>query len=195
MYSTQFVQQLKTIGNRFGSWRFQKGKVSHIAQVQRHHAQNDPGQRAAQYFRLGETWPAVEIFFVIKSNTNTVSDTAAATGALISCRLADRLNQQLLDLAAKAVTLDACQSGINHKTNTRHGQRCFGDVGGQHNTRCATGLEHALLLGLREAREQRQHIHVARIHVVRQMAAQVFGGFAYLTLARQKHQYIAARGT
>ena len=82
-HSAQLIQQLKTIGDGFGARRFQKRKVGDVAQVQRHHAQYHPGQRAAQYFRLGETRSAVEIFFVVQAYANTVGDTATATGALV----------------------------------------------------------------------------------------------------------------
>jgi hypothetical protein len=45
----------------------------------------------------------------------------------------------------------------------------------------------------RQAREQRQHLGVARHGLVRQVLAQMVGGLADFALAGQKHQDVAAR--
>ena len=192
-HSAEFIQQLKTVRNGFGPWRFQKRKVGHIAQTQSHHAQNHAGQGAAQNLGLGETRATIEIFLVVEANANAIGHTATAAGALVGSGLADGFHQQLLDLASEAVALHARQSGVNHIANTGHGERGFSHVGGQHDARCATGFKHLLLLSLRQSRKQRQHLHMAGVGVVRQVAAQVLGGIANLAFARQKHQDVAAR--
>ena len=61
-------------------------------------------------------------------------------------RLADRLDRQLLDLAAKAVALDARRAGVDHVADARHRQRGLGDVGGEHDAARAVRREHLVLL-------------------------------------------------
>ncbi|MPM26547.1 hypothetical protein SDC9_73051 [bioreactor metagenome] len=53
-------------------------------------------------------------------------------------------------------------------------------------------VKNALLLGLRQAREQRQHLGAAQHGRVLQVLAQMVGGLADFALARQKHQNVAA---
>ena len=192
-HRAQLVEQLKTIRYRFGPRRFQKRKVGHIAQAQRHHPQNHARQRAAQNFGFGEARSAVEIFLVIQANANAIGHAAAAASALVGGGLADRLHQQLLHLASEAVALHTGHACIHHIADAGHGERCFGHVGGQHDARCAAGFKHPLLLGLRQPCKQRQHLNMAGVGVVRQVAAQVVGGIANLALARQKHQDVATR--
>ena len=52
-------------------------------------------------------------------------------------------------------------------------------------------VEDAVLLGLRQPREQRQHLGIARQRLVRQVLAQVVGRLADLALAGQEHQDVA----
>ncbi|MDT4871611.1 hypothetical protein FQZ97_1067470 [compost metagenome] len=52
-------------------------------------------------------------------------------------------------------------------------------------------LEDAVLLGLRKAREQRQHLGVAQRGNVAQVLAQMIGGFADLTFTGQENQDVA----
>ena len=54
-------------------------------------------------------------------------------------------------------------------------------------------VKNAVLLGLRQAREQGQHLAVAQRRVVLQVLAQVVGGLANFALAGQKNQNVAAR--
>ena len=194
-HRAEFIQQLKTVRDGFGARRFQKRKVRHIAQAQRHHAQYHPCQRAAQNFRLGEAWAAVEIFLVIQANAYAIRHTSTAAGTLVGRGLADGFHQELLDLAAKAVALDPRHSSVYHIADAGHGERGFGHVGGQDDTRCTPRLKHLLLLGLREACKQGQHLHMPCVGVVRQVAAQVFCGIADFSLAWQKYQDVATRRT
>ena len=71
------------------------------------------------------------------------ADAAAAAGALVRRRLADRLDLQLLDLVAVAVALDARHAGVDHVADARHRQRGLGDVGRQHDAARAVRLEDA----------------------------------------------------
>ena len=187
-HRAEFIQQLKTIRDGLGAWRFQEWEIDHIAQVQRHHAQNHTGQGAAQYFGFCETGASVEIFLVIKANANAVGHTAASPCTLVGGGLADRLHQKLLHLASEAVALDPGQAIVHHIANTRHREGCFGHVGGQHDARRTACFKHLLLFSLRQPRKQGQHFHLTGVGVVRQVTAQVLGGISNFTLARQKHQ-------
>ena len=84
------------------------------------------------------------------------------------------------------VAADARDAGVDDRANAGHRQRGLGDVGGEHDAPAARRLEHALLLFLREARIQRQHLATLRM-----MLAQRFGGLANLALAAQEHQDVA----
>jgi hypothetical protein len=101
---------------------------------------------------------------------------------------------QLLDLAAVAVALDARQPGIDDEADARHRERGLGHVGGQDDAPCAVRLEHTLLLGLRQPREQRQDFRGRAAPIrIRQVLAQVISGLADLALAGQEHQDVARR--
>ena len=193
--SAEFIEQLKPVRDGLGPRSLQKRKVRHIAQAQRHHAQNDTRQGAAQYLGFGEARTSVEVFLVVQADANAIGHTATSTRPLIGRRLADGLDQELLHLASEAVALDPGHPRVNHIANARHGERGFGHIGGQHDAGCATGFEHTFLLGLRESSKERQHLHMAGVGVVRQVAAQVFGGISNFTLTWQKHQDVAARRT
>ena len=132
VHRAQFVEQLVAVGDGAARRRLDEGKVFHRAQVQRLHAQDHAGQRRAQDFRIGEARPAGEVLLVVQPDADAVGHAAAAAGALVGRGLADRLDQQLLDLAAEAVALDARRAGVDHVADARHGERGFGHVGGQH---------------------------------------------------------------
>ena len=104
---------------------------------------------------------AAKSLLVVQADADAVGDAAAAAGALVGRGLADRLDLQLLDLVAVAVALDARQAGVDHVADARHRERGLGDVGRQHDAACRCRLEHAVLLGLRQAREQRQDLGCA----------------------------------
>ena len=52
-------------------------------------------------------------------------------------------------------------------------------------------VKNPVLLGLAQARKQRQHFGIARQGLMRQVLAQMVSGFANFALARQKNQNIA----
>ena len=106
------------------------GKIPFYIRYQRLHAQNHASERAAQNLRVGKARPAVKVFLVIQPNADAVGHPAAAPGALVGRRLADRLHQQLLDLAAKTVALHARGPGVDHVADAGHGERGLGHVGG-----------------------------------------------------------------
>ena len=197
IHRAQLGQQGKAVGNGAARGRVEKREVFHppafAAQAQRLHAQDDGGQRAAQDFGVGKARAAREVFFVIQAYAHAVAHAPAAARALVGRRLADGLHQQLLHLAAQAVALDARRARVHHVFDAGHRQRGFGHVGRQHDARGRVRGEHAVLLGLAQARKKRQHLRAARERAVRQVLAQVVGRFADFALAGQKHQHIARR--
>ena len=191
VHRTQLGEQLIAVGNGAARGALQKRKVLHHAQAQRLHAQNHAGERAAQNLRVGKARPAVKVFLVVQPNADAVGHPAAAPGALVGRRLADGLHQQLLDLASKTVALHARGAGVDHVADARHSKRGLCHIGGQHNASPAMTVKNTVLLGLAQARKQRQHLGVAQQRLVAQVPAQVVGGLADFALTRQKHQDIA----
>ena len=159
--------------------------------MQRLHAQNHPRQRGTQDLGIGKARPAVEILLVIQADADAVGDAAAAACTLVSRRLADRLHQQLLHLVAVAVALDAGRAGIDHIADARHRQRGFRHVGCQHDAAATVAVEDAILLGLAQARKQRQDLGIAQHRAVAQVLAQMVGRLADFAFAGQKHQNVA----
>ncbi len=191
VHRPQLGQQLVAVGDgAFGRFLNER-KVLHLPQVQALHAQDHARQRRTQNFRVGEARATRKVFFVVQANTNAVGHTAAAARTLVGCGLADRLDQELLDLGAQAVALDPRGACVDHVADARHRERGLGHVGGQHDAATIRGFKNLVLLGLAQTRKQRQHFGVARERLVQQVLAQVVGGFADLALAGQKDQDVA----
>ena len=186
----EFGEQLVTVGDGAFRWWFQERKVLDRAEVQRLHPQDHAGQRRTHDFRVAELRALAEILLVVQADADAVADTPAAPGTLVRRGLADRLDQQLLDLVAVAVALDARGAGVDDELDARHGQRGLGHVGGQHDAARGVRLEHTVLFLLAQAGEQRHHFDPRRV-----VLAQVVGGFADLALAGQEHEHVAAAFT
>ena len=153
----EFLQQRIAVADRLGRRRLDEGEALDVGQAQRLHAQDDAGQRGTQDFRIGERRPRVEIGLIIQTDAHAGGDAAAAASTLARCGLRNLLDLQLLDLVAVRVALDPRQAGVDDVADARHGERGFGDVGGQHDAPLAArGLEDAVLLAGRQARKQRQ---------------------------------------
>jgi hypothetical protein len=183
----QFGQQLVAVGDQAVAWRVDEGKANHVAEAQRLHPQDDAGQRRAQQFGIGEARPVAEIGLVVETDADTVGDPAAAPGALVGRGLRNFLDQQLLDLVARRIALHPRGAGVDHVADAGHGERGLRHVGGEHDAPQRTGrLEDRVLLGDRQAREQRQDFGAGRV-----MLPQCLGGIADLALARQEHQDVA----
>ena len=193
VHRAQFAQQLVAVGDGAARRRLDERELRHIAQVQRLHAQDDAGQRRAQDFRIGEARAAVEVCLVVEADADAVRHAPATAGALVGGRLAHRLDQQLLHLATETVALDPCRTCVDDVTDARHGERGLGHVGGQHDAPPGVAFEDAVLLGLRQAGEERQHLGIAHHWLVGEVLAQMVGGLADLALAGQEDQDVAAR--
>jgi hypothetical protein len=69
--------------------------------------------------------------------------------------------------------------GVDDEADAGHGERGLGDIGGEDDAARAVRREHLVLLLLRQAREQRQHLDAGRV-----VLPEPLGGVADLALAR-----------
>ena len=182
----QFEQQAEPIADLPRIGRIDEGKILRLAQLQRTHLQNHRCQMGAQDFRVGKGRAGLEILFRVQANADAGTDPTAATGALPGTGLGNVLHRQALDAAARTVAADARRTRIDHIADAGHGQRGFGNVGGQDDARPAMRLKHTVLLRRRQARIQRQNLGIGWM-----VLAQALGGLANLALAREKNQDIA----
>ncbi|SMG03179.1 FIG00464934: hypothetical protein [Burkholderia singularis] len=182
----QLVEQLIAVGDRAAGRRLEKRKRFDLRQMQRLHPQNHRRERRAQDLRIGEARPRLIIAFFIQTDADAVRDAAATARALVRGRLRDRLDLQLLDLVAVRVAFHAREARIDDIADPRHRQRRLGDVRRQHDPARVRRLEHALLLGRGQPREERQNLGVRRM-----VLAQRLGRVANLALAGQEHEHVA----
>src|SRR5690606_15360785 len=126
--------------------RIEERKVLDVAERERLHAQDDPGERGAEQLRIAEARPRREVVLAVEAEADAVGDAAAASGPLVGGGLRDALDLQLLDLVAVAVAVDAREPGIDHVADPRDGERGLRDVGREHDAARRAGLEYALLL-------------------------------------------------
>ena len=192
----EFLQQRVAVADRLGRRRLDEREALDVGQLQRLHAQDDAGQRRTQDFRVGERRPGVEIRLVVQAHADAGRHPAATPGPLPRRRLRNALDLQLLDLVAVRIALDPRQPGVDDVADARHGQRGFGDVGRQHDAPLAAGrLEDAVLLGSRQAREQRQDFRRVRRRQPRprqRVLAQGFRRLADFPFAGQEDEDVAA---
>ena len=183
----EFGEELVAVGDEPVAGRIDEGEAHHVAEPERLHPEDDARERRAQQFGVGEARPVGEVVLVIEADADAVGDTAAAAGALVGRRLADLLDQELLDLVARRIALDPGGAGVDDIADARHGERGLGDVGRQHDAAQGGGrLEDRVLLGDRKAREQRQDFGAGRM-----VLAQRLGGVADLALAGQEDEDVA----
>ncbi len=186
VHRAEFVEQLVAVGDRAARRRLDERERLDRTEVQRLHAQDHRGQRRAQDLGIGEARAAGVVGVLVEADADAVGHAPAAPRALVRGGLRDRLDLQLLDLVAVRIALHAREAGIDYVADARHRQRGLGDVGGQHDAARVRPLEHALLVGRRQPREQRQDLGMRRM-----VLAQRLGRVADLSLARQEHQHVA----
>ena len=183
----QLLQQAHAVLNITLIGRFDEGKGGDIAQTQRRHLQDHRRQVGAQDLRIGKGRTAEEVIFRIETDTDAVGDTAAASFTLIGRGLGNRLDRQTLHLGAIAVAADARGAGIDHIFNAGHGQGGFRHVGRQHDASSAVRLKNPVLLGVGQARVERQNFGMRQVAL-----RQRVGGVANFALAAHKDKNIAA---
>ena len=177
-----------TIANRALGWRFDKREIGDIAKLEAQHAQDDPGQRSAQDFRIGVARAPGVIVFGVQAIADAGGDTSAAALALVGGGLRDGLDVQSLKLATLAVAFHPRRAGIDDEADARHGQRRLGDIGRQHDAPLRPGFEHAILLAGGEPRIQGKHFGFAVLAPIEGKVR-----IADLALSGQEDQHIATR--
>jgi hypothetical protein len=161
-------------------------KALDVAEPQRVHLQDDRREIGAQDLRLGELVAREEILLGIQPDRDAGTHAPATAGALLRRGTRDLLDGQALQATAVAVAAHPRKPGVDHRANARHRQRGLRDVGGQDYAAPAGRPEHALLLGLRQPRVQRQDLATLGMAL-----AQRLGRLADLALAAEEHQDVA----
>lgn len=182
----ELVEQLVAVRDRAAGRRFEERERFDRRQVQRFHPQDHRRERRAQDFRIGEARARLVVAFLVQTDADAVGHAAATARALVRRSLRDRLDLQLLDLVPVRIALHARKTGVDDVADARHRQRRLGDVGRKHDPARVRRLEHLVLVGRREPREQRQDLGVRRM-----VLAQRLGRLANLALAGQEHQHVA----
>ena len=167
--------------------RIDEGEGGDIAQFEDEHLQDDGSEVGAQDFRLGVGGALRVVFFAVEADADAGGDAATASGALVGGGLRDGLYRQALGFGAQRVAADARGASVDDGFDARHGERGFGDVGGKDDAARRLRAEHRLLVGKREAAEERQHVGVAQL-----FAAQAVGGFADVALAGEEDEDVVA---
>ena len=132
------------------------------AQAQGRHLQDDAGQRRAQDFRLREARTREVVGLGEQADRHALRDSAASARALVCAGLADRLNRQALHLRLIGIAGNTRQTRVDDVTDARHRQRRLRDIRCQDHAAQPVRLEHAMLLGRRQPRIQRQDLDVPR---------------------------------
>jgi len=182
----QFEQVLARGGQLARVRRLDEGKVLGPAESQRIELQQHRGEVAPEDLRVGEGRALLEVLFLVEADAHARGDPTAAPGALVGRGLRDRFDAEFLQPGARVVTVDARHARVDHVVDAGHGQRGLGNVGREHDAPPGVRGEHALLVGGRQARVQRQDLGVPQA-VARELAL----GLADLALARQEHQDVA----
>ena len=188
----QLVEQLVAVGDRAArGGGSRNGKSSTRPRRSDFMRRITPASEERRISGIGEARPRGEVGLVVQADADAVGHAAAAAGALVGRGLADRLDQQLLDLAAVAVALDAGRAGCRSRSGCRAPSarsrrrwwraRCARPCG------CRTRGPARPATGARTAAAPRR----ARA-AVRQVLAQVVGRLADLALAGQEHEDVAA---
>jgi len=186
VHRAQLEEQPEAVGDEARIRRIDEGEGLDVTELQRQHGEDHRGQVGAADLGVGERRPGEEVLLVVEADADPLGHAAAAAHALVGAGLADRLHRQALDLGPVAVAADAHQARVDHVADARHGKRGLGDVGGQHDAPPGVGREDAILLGIGEARIERQDLGAAQVG-----PAQGIGGLADLPLAGQEHQDVA----
>ena len=114
--------------------RLDEGEVGDVAEPQRRHLQDDRGEVGAEDLGVGEGGAGVEVGLAVQADADAGGNSPAPPGALAGARLRDRFDRKSMDLGARRVSRDACGARVDDVADARDGQRCLGDVGGQHDS-------------------------------------------------------------
>ncbi len=120
---------------------------------------------------------------------DAVLHTPGAAFALVTLLCETGSMRQPFDARARIVTADPRQTGIYHVTDSRNGQRRFGDVGRNDDLAARRWREDTLLIAGTEPAKQRNDFRFAV-----KTTFQLIAGFANVTFARHEDQHVARVG-
>ena len=186
---TEFLQNRDPVRDRARRRRLEEGKLADVAELQGLGAQNDRGKIRAEDFRIRKGGTAREVLFVVEANADALGHAAASARALVRRRLAHGFDQELIDLAAVRVALDAREARIDHIADAGHRNRGFGDVRREHDAAKARGLEDLFLVRRGKPREKRQDFDFAHAGL-----SKIVLGLADFPLAREENENVPAPG-
>ena len=183
---TEFLQNRDPVRDRARRRRLEEGKLADVAELERLGAQNDRGKIRAEDFRIRKGGTAREVLFVVEANADALGHAAASARALVRRRLAHGFDQELIDLAAIRVALDAREARIDHIADAGHRNRGFGDVRREHDAAKARGLEDLFLVRRGKSCKKRQDFDFAHAGLSKE-----FFRLADFALARQENEDVA----
>ncbi len=126
----QFLKDAVAIADSGGRRGINEGEPGRIAQFEVDHLQDDLGQVGTLDFRQGKGFAGEKILLAVQADASTWSGPAATASALLTRGLGNAAHFETGSAGAWVVPGDPCKSGINHKTDTRHGKRGLGHIGG-----------------------------------------------------------------
>ena len=183
---TEFLQNRDPVRDRARRRRLEEGKLADVAELERLGAQNDRGKIRAEDFRIRKGGTAGKVLFVVEANADALGHAAASARALVRRRLAHGFDQELIDLAAIRVALDAREARIDHIADAGHRNRGFGDVRREHDAAKARGLEDLFLVRRGKSCKKRQDFDFAHAGLSKE-----FFRLADFALARQENEDVA----
>ena len=181
------MQQPIAVVERARVGRIDERKILRLAQAIGGQPQQQRGEIRAQYFRFGEGGARLEVGLRVQPHAEPRPEPPAAALALVGAGARNRLDGQALQAIARAVAADARQAGIDDGSNARHGDRGLGHVGRQHDSLPRAALKYPALLLPGQPRIQLEDLDAGCSSRCR-----MFADIAYLALAGQEHQNIAA---
>ena len=149
-------------------------------------------QIAPSYFRSRKRSTTQIVLLIVESNRDTWSKSSATPRALIGRRLWNGLDRQSLHFALGGKSRNTCGSCVDHVTNTRDGQRTFGDIRCENDADFGMPLEDTLLFRFGEPCIEWQHLYFLQSSTLCQMPAKLLGSVPNFALGREERQNITA---
>ena len=184
----QLLEDAIALGDGLRLRRIEEGKVLHVAEAERLHAQDDGSEASTLDLGIGERGARGEALLVVEPHADAVADASAATLPLIGAGLGDGLDLQSCGAGARVVAREARDAGVDHVDDPGDGHRRLRDVGGEDDAPLRDAREHLGLIGGGEARVERLDHRVAE-----SARDELVLGLADLALARQEHEDVAVR--
>ena len=154
---TEFMQQLIAAADGGVRGWIDEGEALDLAELERHHAQDDFRQVRALNLGHRELVARVEVFLREQANAHAVLNTTRAARALVATALRHRFHRQTLGPRARIVAADARKAGVHDVANARDGDGGLRHVRRDHDPTFAPWREDALLLGSGHTTEQAEH--------------------------------------